>query len=123
MATMIGIYDYYLFTKDDAFMNANWNTFKKALTFITDKIDDSGLLYVTDTDDWGRLGQGKRNTEANMLMYRTLTTSSSLASWMGDSALSKNLSTLAPTLKNAVNINLWDASAGYSSLPRSRTAS
>jgi uncharacterized protein (DUF608 family) len=118
MATLIGIYDYYLFTKDDIFMRANWDTFKKALSFITNKIDDSGLLYVTGTDDWGRLGQGKRNTEANMLMYQTLTTSSSLASWMGDSTLSKNLTNLATTLKNVVNINCWDASMGYSFLPK-----
>lgn len=113
MATMIGIYEYYLFTRDDGFMSANWNRFKNALSFIIAKIDKTGLLYVTGTDDWGRLGQGKYNTEANMLMYKTLTTSSSLASWMNDSILSSDLSFTAATLKSAVNINCWDASVGY----------
>lgn len=112
MATMIGIYEYYLFTKDDEFLTENWDKFKLALTFITDKIDDSGLLYVTGTSDWGRMDQGEHNTEANMIMYKTLRTSSSLAAWMDDSALASNLSTLAAKLKDIVNINCWDASAG-----------
>ena len=112
MATMIGIYDYYLFTGDDIFLKANWASFLKALTFITDKIDGTGMLYVTGTSDWGRLAQGAHNTEANMLMYQTLLTSSSLASWMGDSVLSQNLSSLAVTLKSAINSDLWDAAAG-----------
>jgi uncharacterized protein (DUF608 family) len=112
MATMIGLYDYYLFTKDDTFLSANWDKFKKAVSFITAKIDNTGMLYVTGTDDWGRIGQGAHNTEANMLMYRTLTTSSSLASWMGDSTMSSNLSSMAIKLKDVVNVNCWDASAG-----------
>lgn len=113
MISLIGIYEYYIFTKDDAFMTANWNKFVKALTFITSKIDKTGLLYVTGTDDWGRQGQGAHNSEANMLMYKTLTTASLIAGWMGDSSLVSNLSTLAAALKAAINSRCWDTSKGY----------
>lgn len=113
MISLIGIYEYYLFTMDDAFMTANWNRYVKALTFITNKIDKTGLLYVTGTDDWGRIGQGAHNSEANMLMYKTLTTAGLIAGWQGDSSLASNLVTSAAALKAAVNSRCWDASTGY----------
>jgi uncharacterized protein (DUF608 family) len=112
MATLLGIYEYYLFTKDDSFMSANWNRYKTALSFITAKIDSTGLLNVTGAEDWGRIGQGKHNTEANMLMYKTLTTASSIATWMNDSALSATWSTMAVKLKAVVNVNCWDTAGG-----------
>lgn len=113
MATLIGIYEYYLFTNDSAFMSANWDKYVKAVSYITRQIDNTGLLFVTGTQDWGRDGQGGHNTEANMLMYKTLTTASSIATWMGDLSMSSNLSTMAATLKDAVNVRLWDAVGGY----------
>jgi hypothetical protein len=47
------------------------------------------MLDVTGVSDWGRLSQGGHNTEANMLLYRTLTTGSQIATWQGD-AVSAN---------------------------------
>lgn len=84
------------------------------MSFITAKIDSTGLLDVTGTNDWGRLSQGGHNTEANMLMYHTLVTGSSLATWMGNSSLASNWTSLAAILKSAVNspsLN-WDATIG-----------
>jgi glycogen debranching enzyme len=70
MATMIATYNYYLFTGDDALMQEITPNYLRALQYITSKIDNStGMLSVTGTDDWGRINQGGRNTEANMLMY------------------------------------------------------
>lgn len=112
MATLIGIYEYYLFTKDDVFMSANWDKYVTAVSYITRQIDNTGLLYVTGTEDWGRLGQGGHNTEANMLMYKTLTTASSIAGWHGDLPMSASLSALAATLKEAVNVRCWDTNEG-----------
>jgi hypothetical protein len=40
--------------------------------FITEKIDNTGLLYVTGTSDWGRSSQGGHNTEANMWLRTRL---------------------------------------------------
>jgi uncharacterized protein (DUF608 family) len=113
MASLIGAYDYFLFTNDKTFLSGIYDKYKIAMGFIAAKIDSSGLLSVTDTNDWGRVSQGGRNTEANMLMYRTLITGSALANWTGDSASSSTWSSLAATLKTAVNNLNWDASAGY----------
>jgi len=113
MATMIGTHDYFLFTNDKTFLNGIYDKYKFAMKFITDKIDSSGLLSVTGTEDWGRLSQGGRNTEANMLMYRTLVTGAALATWVGDSTSNATWSSMAAKLKSAVNDLNWDASAGY----------
>ena len=111
---MIGTYDYYLFTGDKSFLSGIWSKYLSAMSFITSKIDSSGLLNVTGTNDWGRLTQGGHNTEANMLMYQTLLTGSSLATWMGDSELASNSASLAARLKSAVNSPSfnWDATVG-----------
>lgn len=113
MATLIGTYDYFLYTNDKAFLSGIWDKYKKAMAFITAKIDSTGSLYVTGTDDWGRVGQGAHNTEAQMLMYRTLITASSLAIWRGEAALSKTWTGQAATIKKQINSAYWDASAGY----------
>jgi uncharacterized protein (DUF608 family) len=121
MATMIGTYDYFLFTNDKTFLNGIYDKYKFAMTYITNKIDSSGLLSVTGNDDWGRLSQGGRNTEANMLMYRTLVTGAALATWVGDSTSNSTWASMAATLQTAVNNLNWDASAGYESLQIIRT--
>lgn len=114
MATMIGTYDYYLFTGDNDFLSANWAKYQSAMSFITGKIDGTGLLDVTGTADWGRRSQGGHNSEANMLLYKVLTSGSNLATWMNDSSLASSWLALAATLKAAVNNpnNNWDAAAG-----------
>jgi uncharacterized protein (DUF608 family) len=119
MATMLGTYLYYLFTKDDTFLSANWQKYQLAMTFITAKIDSTGMLDVTGISDWGRRQQGGHNTEANMLLYKILTSGSSLATWMNDTTgLSSTWLAQAATLKAAVNDanNNWDATVG--SVPR-----
>lgn len=116
MATMIGTYDYFLWTNDQSWFSTIYPKYKAAMAFITSKIDSTGMLDVTGTNDWGRLNQGGHNTEANMLMYHTLTTGSQLATWAGDSASSTKWSALAATLKNAVNGHNYDPNVGYVSL-------
>lgn len=114
MATMIGTYDYYLFSGDNDFLSANWAKYQLAMTFITAKIDSTGLLDVTGTADWGRLTQGGHNSEANMILYKVLTSGSQLAIWMNDSDLSNSWLALAATLRAAVNsASTWDANAGF----------
>ncbi|TVY48327.1 hypothetical protein LCER1_G008126 [Lachnellula cervina] len=113
MATLIGTYDYFLFTNDKDFLSGNWDRYKAGMKFITDKIDGSGLLNVTGTNDWGRrANQGAHNTEANMFLYQALTAGSALANWTGDAASASAWSSLAATLKTAVNKLNWDASVG-----------
>lgn len=113
MATLIGTYEYYLWTADQGWLNYVYPRYQRAMAFITAKIDGTGLLSVTGTEDWGRVKQGGRNTEANMLMYKVLTSGSQLATWAGDSASSASWSKMAATLKVAVNKLNFDAAAGF----------
>lgn len=109
---MIGSYEYFLWTNDQNWLRAAWPKYQKAMAFITAKIDRTGLLVVTGTNDWGRLNQGGRNTEANMLLYKVLTSGSQIATWANDSASSKKWADQAVVLKAAVNRLNFDAAAG-----------
>ncbi|KAH7327144.1 glycoside hydrolase family 78 protein [Rhexocercosporidium sp. MPI-PUGE-AT-0058] len=102
MATLIGTYDYYLWTADQGWLNTIYPKYQRAMAFITGKIDGTGLL----------MSQGGHNTEANMLMYKVLTSGSQLATWAGDSASSASWTTMAATLKTAVNKLNFDSAAG-----------
>ncbi|CAG8971491.1 hypothetical protein HYALB_00002075 [Hymenoscyphus albidus] len=112
MATLIGTHDYFLYTNDKAWLSGVWDRYKKAMAFITAKVDNTGSIYVTGTDDWGRVGQGAHNTEAQMIMYKTLVTGSSLATWQGEADLAKKWTDQAATIKGQINSVYWDASAG-----------
>ncbi|KAG9249067.1 glycoside hydrolase family 78 protein [Calycina marina] len=112
MATLIGTYDYFWFSGDTNFLATIWPQYKLAMQFIIAKIDSTGLLFVTGNNDWGRLNQGGRNSEANMLLFHTLQTGSKLATAMSDSAISAQLAGLATKLQVAANANLYDAAAG-----------
>lgn len=121
MATLIGTYDYYLWTADQGWLNTIYPKYQRAMAFITGKIDGTGLLSVTGTNDWGRVSQGGHNTEANMLMYEVLTSGSQLATWAGDSASSTSWVKMAATLKTAVNKLNFDSAAGLVNKPPFRS--
>ncbi|KAF2713759.1 glycoside hydrolase family 78 protein [Pleomassaria siparia CBS 279.74] len=84
MWTMIGTYNYMLYTSDSAFVFSNWPRYLRAMAYIYGKVDASGLLNQTGTRDWARWQTGFNNTEANMILYHTLMTGASLATWLND---------------------------------------
>ncbi|CAG8020403.1 unnamed protein product [Penicillium salamii] len=114
MWSMIGTYNYVLYTNDTDFLLKNWGGYLHAMDYIYGKvIYPSGLLNVTGTRDWARWQQGYNNSEAQMILYHTLKTGSSLATWAGDSTnLSTTWSSQAANLKKAINTYCWDESYG-----------
>jgi len=110
--TLNGTATYYNYTADKAWLDSVWSKFTRGMTFITNKIDSSGLLNVTNTADWARNGQGGLNLEANALLYGTLVGASRLASTEGDSSLAASYANRAATVKAAANSRLWDAGTG-----------
>ena len=111
--TMIGLYNYVLYTGDMAFLQRNWDGYKKAMEFIYAKVlQPLGLLNVTGTGDWGRLNPQGYCTEANMVLYKTLTTGAELAIWMKESAVSANYTSRAVTLQKNVVDHLYDQAYG-----------
>ncbi|KAH8669670.1 bacterial alpha-L-rhamnosidase domain protein [Tricladium varicosporioides] len=112
MAVLIGTWQYFLYTNDKTFLTGIWSRYTRAMAFITAKIDSTGSIFVTGTEDWGRVGQGEHNTEAQMLLYKTLTTGASMATWWGDSALASAWTAQAKTLKAEINSVYWNPAVG-----------
>jgi glycogen debranching enzyme len=67
MWTMIGTYNYVLYTFENDWLSEVWPKYQKAMKYIYAKVDSSGLLFVTGKLDWARVVQGGNNTEANMM--------------------------------------------------------
>ena len=67
MWTMIGTYNYVLYTNDTAFLVHNWQRYLRAMNYVYAKVGTSGLLNVTGIRDWARWQQGFNNSEANMM--------------------------------------------------------
>lgn len=68
MWTMVGTYNYMLYTNDSDFLEQNWEGYQKAMDYIYGKVTyPSGLLNVTGTRDWARWQQGYNNSEAQMM--------------------------------------------------------
>jgi hypothetical protein len=67
MWTMVGTYNYVLYTNDTTFLQENWAKYLLAMDYIYAKVGPSGLLDVTGIRDWGRWQQGFNNSEANMM--------------------------------------------------------
>ncbi|OGE57769.1 hypothetical protein PENARI_c001G09197 [Penicillium arizonense] len=114
MWSMIGTYNYVLYTNDTDFLLQNWESYQHAMKFIYGKVTyPSGLLNVTGTRDWARWQQGYNNSQAQMILYHTLNTGASLASWAGDTTnLSSTWTSQAADLKEAINTYCWDDSYG-----------
>jgi hypothetical protein len=113
MWSMIGTYNYVLYTNDTDFLALNWVAYQKAMVFIYDKVDSTGLLNVTGIRDWARLVQGFNNTEAQMILYRTLITGADLAVWMNDTTgLSALWTSHAAALQTVINAKCWDDQFG-----------
>ncbi|KAI1324955.1 Six-hairpin glycosidase-like protein [Xylariaceae sp. FL0255] len=111
MWSMIGTYNYLLYENDTAFLEKNWDRYLAAMNYIYGKVLPSGLLNVTGIRDWARFQQGFNNSEANMILYRTLKTGAYLANVMGQEELSDTYNERAANLSVAINTYLWDSEA------------
>ncbi|EKD12920.1 bacterial alpha-L-rhamnosidase domain protein [Drepanopeziza brunnea f. sp. 'multigermtubi' MB_m1] len=115
MASLIGTYEYLLYSGDMEFLAANWAKIKLAIRYVSNKIDPrSGALYVTGEADWGRYAQGGFNTAANAMMFRTLITGNLMAGWMGQPGQGARWEEMANVLKASMNspaLN-WDPVVG-----------
>lgn len=113
MWTMIGTYNYILYTNHTDFLELNWPRYQHAMEYIYNKVHQpSGLLNVTGTRDWARQVQGGENTEANVILYRTLLTGADLATWQGNTTLASTYTTRATALAKAIFAHTWDENYG-----------
>jgi hypothetical protein len=112
MWTLIGTYYYMLYTNDTTFLDANWQSYERAVEYTLAKVlQPLGLLNVTGTRDWARVTQGGNNTEANVILYHTLTTGAKLATWQNLPSLSDDYRSRADRLAESIHAHLWDEPA------------
>ena len=113
MWTMIGTYNYILYTNHTEFLAMNWPRYERAMEYIYNKVKQpSGLLNVTGTRDWARQVQGGNNTEANVILYRTLLTGVDLATWQGNSSLASIYTWRASALAQSILAHTWNENYG-----------
>ena len=105
--SLVGIYDYYLYSGDLDYVETNWHTYKFALNYSLSFIDDSGLMNVTTSADWLRDGMGARNIEANAILYYVLNQGLYLADMVHDITVS-SWKRRASKIKQAAYDRLWD---------------
>ncbi|KAI1075879.1 Six-hairpin glycosidase-like protein [Whalleya microplaca] len=82
--TLLGTYDYVLYSGDIDWLREHWTAYKRALNVSTAKIDSHNLMHVSTPFDWNRHGMGEHNVEANAILYTVLKRSIKLASWLSD---------------------------------------
>ncbi|EIN05763.1 Six-hairpin glycosidase [Punctularia strigosozonata HHB-11173 SS5] len=115
MWTLIGTYNYHLYSGDDAWLSTIWANYTKAVAYVESKVDSSGLMNVTGLRDWARLGGGGHNAEGNAILYKVLTNSAELASSvpvLNASELGEKWAANATALKAAFNGAFWDEGQG-----------
>ncbi|KAL4925422.1 pectin lyase fold/virulence factor [Aspergillus undulatus] len=108
--TIIGTYNYFLFTEDYGFLLDVWPRYVTALEYSLGKITADGIMNATETADWGRWNYDTLASSANMLLYRSLTTAAFLAPYADDH--SKNYTALASSLRTAIIKHLYDPAKG-----------
>ncbi|KII85113.1 glycoside hydrolase family 78 protein [Plicaturopsis crispa FD-325 SS-3] len=110
--TLIGTYNYYLYSGDTAWLQNIWSNYTKAVAFLDSHVDSSGLFNVTGLRDWARLGGGGHNSEGNALYYKVLTNSASLATYLNETETAAGWARNASALKVKFNETFWVPSAG-----------
>lgn len=112
--TLIGNANLLLFGGDVDFIEEHWSNYTRAIEYIYAKVqvNGTGLLNATGTRDWARWSTGGMNTEANMILYRTLTSAVEVATWINQSAAAELYASRAVSLKAAINALLWDEGYG-----------
>lgn len=110
--TLIGTARYLLYSGDVDWVRTIWPRYRRALDFSLKQIDANGLMGVTGVRDWGRLGQGGENLEANVLLYETLRSGREVALAAGDQAAAASYGDAATRLRSAIDDRLWDRTAG-----------
>jgi hypothetical protein len=111
--TLIASSDYYVETRDKAWLDSHWQQYKAAIQFSMRKIDGNGVLSVNLPADWGRIIMlSGENLSPNVLLYRALSMGAYLAEQEGDEPTAQKYRYDSANLKKAVNLRFWDRSSG-----------
>jgi hypothetical protein len=80
--TLLGVYNYVLFSGDLAWLESHWDGYGRALNVSLGKVDELNLLHVTSTADWLRPGLTGHSLSASVLLFMVLERTPKLAAWI-----------------------------------------
>lgn len=84
LSTLIGAYNYVLYSGDIEWLKAIWAKYLKAVTYIVRQIDDSGLILTDPMAEMLRPGVTRHNLQANAMVGLVLMNSYRLADFIAD---------------------------------------
>ncbi|KAH8908913.1 Six-hairpin glycosidase [Coniochaeta sp. PMI_546] len=106
MHTLLGTYNYVLYSGDLAWLREKWPAYLRALNVSMAKVDDLGLLHVSSTADWLRPGMTGHNLEASAMLHTVLTKSAILATWLYDNSTSASTLSTWKSLQHTLESGL-----------------
>ncbi|KAI6785516.1 bacterial alpha-L-rhamnosidase domain-containing protein [Emericellopsis cladophorae] len=116
MWTMIGVYNYVLYTDDIDWLKPIWPKYIRALNYARGLVNDKGIVSVKGTADWARWLYSSERSSASVLLYRALQTGAEIGTWYPDlpdaSSLAEQWTKEAETLREAIMAELWDETTG-----------
>jgi hypothetical protein len=84
--TLVGTYEYVLYSGDLEWLKMRWSAYIAALGVSIAKVDEYNLLHVSSVADWIRPGMTGHNVEASAILYEVLGNSIKLAEWLGETS-------------------------------------
>ncbi|WP_243076368.1 alpha-L-rhamnosidase C-terminal domain-containing protein [Microbacterium sp. SS28] len=112
MHQVINVGLHHLHTGDADFVRAQWPAIERQLEFDRSLIDDRGLVITDESNglDWDWYDGPKTGAVSayNITCFQTLLHAAALASAIGDTDAAERLRTRAATLRDAVNMHLYD---------------
>jgi hypothetical protein len=70
--TLLGVYNYILYSGDIQWLKDNWHAYLIALNVSIKKVDHTGLMHVTSGSDWLRPGMSGHALEASAILHDVL---------------------------------------------------
>ncbi|KAL3471257.1 Six-hairpin glycosidase-like protein [Aspergillus californicus] len=108
--TIIGTYNYFLFTEDSDFLADIWPRYVAAMDYSLSKITPAGIMNATQAADWGRWKYDTLASSANLLLYRALITSAFLTPYAP--SVSTDYKSLAASLRTSIITSFYDPEIG-----------
>lgn len=116
------MYNYFLYSGDEDLVRDLWPKHEAAVTYALSLINESGVVSLRGARDWGRLTSVADQSSASMLLYRALIDAAYMTSWLADSSVSNQSSSMSATaeelqekaeaLRQAIMKEFWDSEAG-----------
>ncbi|KAI0007719.1 Six-hairpin glycosidase-like protein [Xylariaceae sp. FL0662B] len=122
--TLLGTYDYVLYSGDVDWLRKHWLAYQRALEVSTAKVDSKNLMRVSSPFDWNRHGMEGHNVEASAILHAVLKRSIVLASWLSDDKIaSEKWSLLSDRLETGIEQLYCNDTSLYSDNLSSRNCS